>query len=124
MVRKIIENENEKSLAIKKIHVPAEHPDLSASYNNIGSIHYYVDHYDLALKYYDRSSFLFSLYCTSSRIQESIMDSGKHDAGYRSNQEQFDAATDDNKAIQILLEIYNNASQYSNSSSDSDNENK
>ncbi|CAF3830460.1 unnamed protein product [Rotaria magnacalcarata] len=37
------------------IHVPAEHPDLSASYNNIGSIHYYVDHYDLALKYYDRS---------------------------------------------------------------------
>ncbi|CAF2120668.1 unnamed protein product [Rotaria magnacalcarata] len=60
----------------------------------------------------------------SHNQEESIMDSGKHDAGYRSNQEQFDAATDDNKAIQILLEIYNNASQYSNSSSDSDNENK
>ncbi|CAF3024669.1 unnamed protein product [Rotaria socialis] len=60
----------------------------------------------------------------SHNQEELIMDSDKHDAGYRLNQEQFDAAKDDNKAVQILFEIYNNISQYSISSSDSNNENK
>ncbi|CAF4426137.1 unnamed protein product [Rotaria socialis] len=37
------------------IHVPADHSDLSASYNNICGGHYYIDLYDLALSYYDQS---------------------------------------------------------------------
>jgi tetratricopeptide (TPR) repeat protein len=45
----------EKSLAIKKKHLPSDHPDLSGSYNNIGIVHYCLGHYDLALEYLNRS---------------------------------------------------------------------
>jgi tetratricopeptide (TPR) repeat protein len=45
----------EKSLAIRKKHLPSDHPDLGSSYNNIGAVHHYLGHYDIALEHYNRS---------------------------------------------------------------------
>ncbi|CAF4439588.1 unnamed protein product [Rotaria magnacalcarata] len=45
----------EKSLAIKKKHLPADHPDLGGSYNNIGIVQDCLGHSDLALNHYNRS---------------------------------------------------------------------
>ncbi|CAF1196513.1 unnamed protein product, partial [Rotaria magnacalcarata] len=32
-----------------------DHPNLGTAYNNVGSVHYCLDHYDLALDHYNRS---------------------------------------------------------------------
>ncbi len=45
----------EKSLAIRKKHLPSDHPDLGGSYNNIGIVHDCLGHSDLALEHYNRS---------------------------------------------------------------------
>ncbi|CAF4318496.1 unnamed protein product, partial [Rotaria magnacalcarata] len=45
----------EKSLDIWKKHLPADHPDLGGSYNNIGIVHRCLGHSDLALDHYNRS---------------------------------------------------------------------
>ncbi|CAF4945942.1 unnamed protein product, partial [Rotaria socialis] len=45
----------EKSLALRRKHLPPDHPDLGGSYNNIGIVHWCLGHYDLALDHYNRS---------------------------------------------------------------------
>ncbi|CAF4249126.1 unnamed protein product [Rotaria socialis] len=46
---------NEKSLDIHEKHLPADHPDMGGSYNNIGIVHHCLGHYGLALNHYNRS---------------------------------------------------------------------
>ncbi|CAF3804739.1 unnamed protein product [Rotaria socialis] len=45
----------EKSLDIHEKHLPADHPDMGGSYNNIGIVHHCLGHYGLALNHYNRS---------------------------------------------------------------------
>jgi tetratricopeptide (TPR) repeat protein len=45
----------EKSLAIRKKHLPSDHPDLGGSYNNIACVHCCLGRSDLALEHYNRS---------------------------------------------------------------------
>ncbi|CAF4213494.1 unnamed protein product, partial [Rotaria sordida] len=45
----------ERSLEILKIALPPNHPDLAASYNNIGNVYYNMGEYSKALSLYERS---------------------------------------------------------------------
>ncbi|CAF5158063.1 unnamed protein product, partial [Rotaria sp. Silwood1] len=46
---------DERSLEIKKIAVPQNHPELAASYNNIGMVYDKMGEYSKALSLYERS---------------------------------------------------------------------
>jgi hypothetical protein len=50
---------HEKSLDLKGRHLPDNHPDMGASYNNIDLAHYYLNQNDLTLKNYDRALVIF-----------------------------------------------------------------
>ncbi|CAF4400937.1 unnamed protein product, partial [Rotaria sordida] len=45
----------EQSLEIRKIALPPNHPDLAASYNNIGNVYAEMGEYSKALSSYERS---------------------------------------------------------------------
>ncbi|CAF1545103.1 unnamed protein product, partial [Rotaria sordida] len=45
----------ERSLEIQKISLPSNHPDLAASYNNIGNMYINMGEYSKALSSYERS---------------------------------------------------------------------
>ncbi|CAF3509995.1 unnamed protein product, partial [Rotaria sp. Silwood2] len=45
----------ERSLEIRQIALPTNHPDLAGSYNNIGSVYYDMGEYSKALSSYERS---------------------------------------------------------------------
>ena len=53
-VLRSLDNYN-KSLAIYEKHLPSDHPDLGKIQNNIGIVHRYLGHYDLALEHYHRA---------------------------------------------------------------------
>ncbi len=42
-------------MMIKRKHLPSDHPAFGMSYDNIGSVHSDLGHYDLALEHYNRS---------------------------------------------------------------------
>jgi tetratricopeptide (TPR) repeat protein len=44
----------EKSLKIRQKTLPADHPHLTTSYNNIGSVYHYMGEYSKALSYYEK----------------------------------------------------------------------
>jgi tetratricopeptide (TPR) repeat protein len=46
---------HEKALAIKQQSLPANHPDLASSYNNIGLVYYSTGDYSLARPYFERA---------------------------------------------------------------------
>ncbi|CAF5146499.1 unnamed protein product, partial [Rotaria sp. Silwood1] len=46
---------HERSLEIKKITLPPNHPHLAIDYNNIGSVYDNMGEYSKALEYYERS---------------------------------------------------------------------
>ncbi|CAF4164947.1 unnamed protein product [Rotaria sordida] len=45
----------ERSLEITKVALPPNHPELAASYNNIGLVYYNMGEYSKALSSYERS---------------------------------------------------------------------
>ena len=38
-----------------KQHLPSKHPDIAASHNNIGSVYYHLNKYDLAMEHFQQS---------------------------------------------------------------------
>jgi tetratricopeptide (TPR) repeat protein len=46
---------HDKDLEIRKKILPANHPDLATSYNNIGAVNYHMGDYSKALSYYERA---------------------------------------------------------------------
>ncbi|CAF4226961.1 unnamed protein product [Rotaria sordida] len=45
----------QRSLEIRKIALPPNHPDLAVSYNNIGSVYEDTGEYSKALQYYEKA---------------------------------------------------------------------
>ena len=45
----------EKDLEINKQSLPPNHPDVAASYNNIGLVHEYMNNYSKARSFYERA---------------------------------------------------------------------
>ncbi|CAF4335749.1 unnamed protein product, partial [Rotaria sordida] len=50
----------ERSLEIKKITLPPNHPDLAAPYNNIGNVYENMGEYSKALSYYEKAQTIWT----------------------------------------------------------------
>ncbi|CAF4262981.1 unnamed protein product [Rotaria sordida] len=56
----------ERSLEIWKIALPPNHPDLAASYNNIGAVYDNMGEYSKALSYYEKAQDIWKKSLTSN----------------------------------------------------------
>ncbi len=66
----------EKSLDIRQKTLPAYHPPLAISYNNIGNMYYYKRDYSKALEYYERALDIWTSLLPANHINiKSVKDS-------------------------------------------------